>query len=168
MKKNIISILILVVLTSSGLFAHSLDIKVTFKYPAVVTRCLYAADEPASNAKISVFSPSDSEKPYQTGRTDQSGYFSIIPDMPGYWIIKADDGHGHLEQMQVNISEEFLNPEQPKEEVQAEATQTVSSAEADYSKPQIPISYKIIAGLSLIIGIAGFFYGYKARQTNKQ
>ncbi len=168
MKKNIVSIILLVVLCGSGLYAHDLDIEVKLNFPTVISRSLYAADEPAGNAMISVFSPADSKKPYQTGTTDMLGYFTFIPNVKGDWIIKADDGHGHREQMKVTVSAEFMNPPKPEAEAPAEAVPPASFTETEYSKPQIPTPYKIIVGLSLIFGITGFYYGYKAKQANKQ
>jgi len=168
MKKNIFNTITLLILVTSTIVAHDLDINVTFNYPTVISRCLYGPGEPAKNANISVFSPSGSEKPYQTGKTDQAGYFTIIPDIGGEWLIKADDGHGHLEQMKLTISDQFLNTEFSEKESQTQQIQTGNPTETQYSKPQIPTVYKIIFGLSLVFGLTGFFYGYKARQTNKK
>ena len=168
MKKSIVSIIALLVINATSLFAHDLDIEVTFTYPAVISRSLYGADEPVRNATISVFSPSDSENPYQTGSTDPAGYFTIIPDVGGNWIIETDDGYGHLEKIKVTVSDEFLNAKMPEEEIQVEENQTVPTTETEYSKPQIPALFKIMFGISLIFGLTGFFYGYTARKVNKK
>lgn len=166
MKKIVISIASLIVLSAQGVLAHGLDIELKFHYPAVVSRTLYDANQPGKNINISIFTPADSKTPFQSGMTDQAGYFAFIPDTEGIWIIKVDDGHGHREQMKVTVSSEFLNPEKPVD--LAEATPPTTETIVETSQPQIPTLYKVIVGLSLIFGISGIFYGYKANQSKKQ
>jgi hypothetical protein len=163
MNKFLFSILFLVLGNAPVVFAHGLDIEVTFSFPAVISSSMYSTNQPAKNVKVSVFSPSDLEKPYQIGMTDQAGHFTFIPDVEGNWTIKADDGHGHLEEMTVMVTASFLNP---VAEV-TEEIQTVVPTPPESPKQDIPVIFKVIVGLSLIFGVTGFYYGIKAKQSAK-
>lgn len=163
MNKFLVSIFFLVLGNITAVLAHGLNIEITFSFPSVISSSTYSTNQPAKNVKVSVFSPSDIEKPYQTGMTDQAGLFAFIPDVEGNWTIKADDGHGHLEEVTVMVTAGFLNP---VKEVPAEVP-AIMTAPAESPKQEIPTIFKVIVGLSLIFGATGIYYGIRSKQTAK-
>jgi hypothetical protein len=57
-----------------------------------------------SFVEVKVYGPDDPEKVSQVGRTNMAGTFAFIPPEEGAWVIKADDGQGHLAQVELDIS----------------------------------------------------------------
>ncbi len=69
---------------------------------AVVVRYAYANGDPA-DAEVSVYSPAEAGRMYQTLRTDPNGRASFVPDSPGRWRVVADDGMGHRAEAHVAV-----------------------------------------------------------------
>ena len=67
-----------------------------------VVEAKYAGGEVMSFAKVTVSAP-NSDKPFQTGRTDRNGKFAFVPDVPGTWRLVADDEMGHRLTMAVEV-----------------------------------------------------------------
>ena len=134
-----------VVLSPFTLGAHELEVSVTLAAPAAIVRAAYGGSEPVPFAKVEVFAPKANQQQFQTGTTDKRGYFSFVPEHPGNWRVVVDDEEGHRRETTVTIPEPF----------QA-STQTV------VQHPQR--LERVLMGLSLIFGLTGFLYGFKARR----
>jgi nickel transport protein len=57
-----------------------------------------------SFAEVKVYGPNDSEKVSQVGRTNLVGTYAFIPPEDGNWLLKADDGQGHLAQIELVVN----------------------------------------------------------------
>lgn len=62
---------------------------------AVAVHARYANGEPLAYAAVEVFSPADQALPHQKGRTDRNGWVAFVPDVPGGWRVRIQDGSGH-------------------------------------------------------------------------
>lgn len=128
------------------LAAHDLAIQTTLAPPTVVARALYGAAEPVAFAKVTVLAPG-SETAYQSGNADAQGYFCFRPSAPGDWLIIVDDELGHVQRSAVSIPEPFASvPVQPGPEPSTRLQRT-------------------ILGISLLFGVSGFWYGFRARRA---
>jgi nickel transport protein len=111
----------------------------------------YDDGEPMSYADVTITS-ANSKIPFQTGRTDRNGRFFFQPDEPGQWHITVKDGMGHL----VNLGLEMTGDGVLQKN-------TESRPQVSSLKPAR--TQKIITGLSVIFGIFGILYAWKARRT---
>jgi len=140
--------------------AHGVNVETSFKDGVVVVRSSYSPAQPLIDASVTIYSPAEREKAWQTGSTDKTGHFAFLPDVEGEWTFVVDDRKGHRNSTTITVISDM--PEQ--EEVTKD--EVVEPAEPSGSGPrQFP---KIITGLSLIFGITGIFYGLKARQRPKK
>jgi nickel transport protein len=114
--------------------------------PLVALEFHYSDGMPMQYAEALVFSPQDPEVEHQNGRTDKHGRFVFCPDAQGAWLVKVNDGMGHLEQAAVEID-----------------AQTLSGPALNRAAPAPPATdggaapskaLKIITGLSLILNAA--------------
>jgi nickel transport protein len=110
---------------------------------------MYDDGERMSYAAVEIDAP-QADIVFQTGRTDRNGRFMILPDKPGTWQAMVSDGMGHRLALDFEVSVEGDN--QPKGK-SADPVLTDATGR--------PI--KTVAGLSIIFGLCGFFYGWKAR-----
>jgi len=133
-------------------FAHGVGIKVVEQSPFIKTESSYSGDEPIAHAQAVVFAPDEKETEFQRGRTDTYGFFVFIPDRAGDWRFAVDDEMGHRKEIVIPVTEEFLKGD--------------DFGDQD-DETEVPTYFKIILGLSLIIGITGIFYGVKAKQRLK-
>jgi hypothetical protein len=62
-------------------------------------------------AEVKVYGPNDSEKVSQVGRTNVMGTYAFIPPEDGKWLLKADDGQGHLAQVELDLTSKPQVPE---------------------------------------------------------
>lgn len=111
---------------------------------------MYDDGERMSYAAVEIKAPG-AEIVFQTGRTDRNGRFMILPDKPGTWQAAVSDGMGHRLALDFEVTAEGDN--QPKDP----SAPPVSTGTS--SRPM-----KTVAGLSIIFGLCGFFYGWKARR----
>lgn len=58
---------------------------------------------PMSFCDVSVFSPTDSGTPYQSGETDPQGCLAFVPNTNGLWKVTVDDGMGHVMTAEVRV-----------------------------------------------------------------
>ena len=79
-------------------------IEIESRSAAVILRCSYSSGEPA-DAAVSIYSPVENQRAFQTLRTDLRGVASFVPDTSGTWRIVADDGTGHRTVLDVPVSE---------------------------------------------------------------
>ncbi|MFW6140362.1 MAG: hypothetical protein ACOC5S_03300 [Acidobacteriota bacterium] len=168
--------------TTSLLQAHKLELKMTPNYPVVVVEAGYSGhDHRLAGADVFVYAPEDTEKAFQTGKTDLSGRFAFIPQKLGDWRVVADDGTGHRSEKVLTLKEDFFlqkektpetetTGESTESEVPTEAGQkeTAQKPEAALSKTPIPVLWKALLGMSLIFGASGILYRLKARKQSRK
>ncbi|MBI4892395.1 MAG: hypothetical protein HY821_17355 [Acidobacteria bacterium] len=135
----------LVLAAPAALMAHELDLKVRLAAPAVIVEGAYGGMEPLPFAKVAVFSPEDEKIEFQTGVTDREGRFAFIPPRGGQWRVQVDDEEGHRGQVTVNVPEKF-------EGAAAAVPEGGSRLE------------RALLGVSILFGLTGFWYGFKARR----
>ena len=110
----------------------------------------YDDGEPMSYAAVAITAP-DGGVAFQKGRTDRNGVFMFAPDGPGRWRIAVSDGMGHRLVLDHEIA-------------LAEVTMDSPSSEASGKTAPVPRSIGIVAGISVIFGIFGLLYGWRARR----
>lgn len=177
--KNIV--LLLFVFIASSTFkqasAHGIHIDYSYDYPLVSLKVYYSKTAPIVNADVSVFSPGSGEL-HISGKTDEKGNFEFRPDVPGKWTVKVDDGMGHLKTSVIEIedlsAQVVSGPAHTHDHDHSHDTghehghSHVQTHDHDPDNPydysEIPLIYKIIFGLSLMFGVAGIWYGLKARK----
>lgn len=133
------------------LAAHGTELHLESLPNAVAAHFTYDEDAPARNAKVSVYSPADAANPYQTGQTDQRGFFAFVPDRAGVWRVVADDGEGHREEATVTVDEKGV--------VQMAA----DSHGHDHAAPGGALS--LMTGLSIVFGITGLALWWTGRRS---
>ncbi len=131
---------------SVPVIAHDLSIQISLAPPAVVARAVYGAGEPVAFGKVLVYAPGGSETVHQSGNADAQGYFCFRPAGPGDWRITVDDEMGHRQQSVVHIPEPF------------DGSPAGTSASGGTRLERTAL------GLALIIGLSGFWYGFRARR----
>ncbi|WP_157237972.1 hypothetical protein [Desulfobacter curvatus] len=120
----------------------------TEKAEGILISAGYDDGEPMSYAEVEIIGP-DSDTPFQKGRTDRNGMFMFRPDRNGLWQIIVSDGMGHRLALEREITDGNggIKAATPAESVSRKA-----------SRPQ-----GIIMGMSIIFGLFGIAYGWKAR-----
>ncbi len=139
--------------------AHGTAHKILQDTPSMALEFNYSDGMPMQYAEVLVFSPQDSSVEHQNGRTDKHGRFVFCPDARGTWLVKVNDGMGHLEQAAVEISAQALSG--PAQDVGAPAPLAADDSAAA-SK-----TLKIITGLSLILNAALGAYVLKGHNDRK-
>ena len=147
------SMVVAFLLTVSMAWCHGVEGYVEQGNAYCIT-AMYDDGEPMSYSAVEIKAP-QSEIAFQTGRTDSNGCFMVKADKPGNWTAVVSDGMGHRLALEFNVNAEA------KESEKVEKTARPAPAGQMSRLP------KIIAGLSIIIGLCGFFYGWKARRTDK-
>jgi nickel transport protein len=122
--------------------AHELELEIAPGSPAVVVRAKYGGTEPVPFAKVQVFAPGGTRE-FQTGRTDQQGRFVFAPAEAGAWRVVVDDELGHRVERTVDVSA-------------GSAGVPVRGAASRWER--------LLAGLGLLAGAAGFGYGWSSRR----
>ncbi|MBL8221236.1 MAG: hypothetical protein JNL62_18530 [Bryobacterales bacterium] len=128
--------------------AHDIEAVVQLAAPAVIVKAAYAGSQPVAFAKVQVFAPGSQTAEFQTGLTDKRGYFSFVPESSGEWRIVFDDEEGHRREVPVAVPDRF-----------AQGSATAASA---------PVSRfeRALAGIAMILGATGIWYGIKARKPS--
>jgi hypothetical protein len=166
MKKNVLILSIILFSITAKLFGHGIHIEPEFKIPSVIVFSGYSETQPVAGATVTVFSPADASKPFQTGKTDKHGKFSFVPDIEGEWLFSVDDQKGHAEKSAINVPAAFINPQLEVPVImKASQSETPATEEVHTHEDEMPLSFKIITGLSLIFGITGIYYGIKSKHT---
>lgn len=161
MVKNAVFLITLGLLVPMGTaLAHGITVETSIEGGVVVVSSSYSSTQPLVDASVSVYSPSDPDNAWQTGRTDRTGRFAFVPDVEGEWTVAVDDRQGHMKRTAVAFRPDVPEEKKLSEETLAESAEPVEN--------RLNTIHKIILGLSLIIGITGFFYGLKARQEQKK
>jgi hypothetical protein len=143
---------------------HGIHIQVSARGGVHVARASYEGGTPVVSGDVTVMAPG-SEEAWQTGRTDPSGRFAFVPDVPGSWTIQVDDGLGHRARATVQVEALDVAAE-PEGESTARVDDTPaalphSHSETGQGEPRL---WQLLTGLGLIAGITGTAYGYTARR----
>lgn len=161
MKSLKIILIVLVVMAPVLVFTHELQVLIDVNPPFVAVHSQYSENENCSYAEISIFGPRSNKTEFQVGNTDINGNFSFLPDSTGEWVVKVDDGMGHVKNVKIKVTDVFFN------KAQTEADENVRPVTADKPRGGIPDYLKAVFGLSLIFGITGIFYWIKANKVIK-
>ena len=104
--------LTLVLVTSASVFAHGTGYRSSSLKP-VALEFVYSTGETMSYREAKVFSPKDGKFAYQSGRTDENGRFSFVPDVSGKWrvIVRDEEGHQCTAELDVTVNEGVSVPQ---------------------------------------------------------
>ncbi|MEW5944574.1 MAG: hypothetical protein AB1742_00090 [bacterium] len=122
--------------------AHGVNYEIKNR-KGVVIRIAYDDGKPMSYAAVKIFSHSDKKLEYQNGRTDKNGCFVFLPDEVGAWKITVDDGAGHGIIRTINVNE---------------------AARVEAICKGLPRWYKLIVGVSILLGAGGVLSYLSARR----
>jgi nickel transport protein len=145
----IISCLVFDMLTAATGLAHGVEGSIE-KAEGVCVTALYDDGEPMNYAAVEIKVPG-SETVFQSGRTDRNGRFLFKPDGPGQWLAVVTDGMGHRLALSIAVDGSEATPEP------AETGPPPASAGASRL-------LKALTGLSIIFGLCGVLYGWKAHR----
>lgn len=111
----------------------------------VAVQFQYDDGEPMPFGSVLIYSPATDEYEYQGGRSDENGYFSFRPNVPGTWKFVGDDGQGHVTRGEILVTEADLSGKP------AENATTRPIVQGGARKPGAP---RIFLGLSILLNIA--------------
>jgi nickel transport protein len=161
MVKNVVFLISLGIMVSTGsALAHGITVDLSIEGEVVILGASYSPSQPLADASVFIYSPAEPENEWQKGRTDKTGHFAFIPDVKGEWSIVIDDQKGHMKKTTFVYSPDLPEENEISEETIAESVEPAGNG--------LNTTHKIVIGLSLIIGITGFFYGLKARQLRNK
>ena len=134
---GIAPVIALVLFSYGPVFAHGTIGRVVEKTSVCV---LFTYDDglPMEYAKVSI-KVADSELPHQTGGTDKNGIFCFVPDHEAQWLVVANDGMGHRQEVSVSVD-----------------TGNVSGNMDVVQENQVGGGNRIVKALCGIFGILGF------------
>ena len=172
MKKRFYLSVLIALLIPRLAAGHGVQVSVEIQPPVVIVTSSYSAAQQLADASVIIHSPAESKKPYQSGRTDISGHFIFMPDREGEWTFYVDDQKGHTKKTVISITTDFFAPGDAKPDVPAiihdHAPVHMEDHSHDHTHDTIPVIYKVIFGLAMILGLSGFFYGIRAKQSQKK
>lgn len=125
-------------------FGHELAVDVELRQPEVSLRASYGPGEPAANIAVVA---SAAALPEISGETDETGAFTFAPPAEGEWLVRVDDGYGHV------------------------ATRTILvnwAAPAAELSEQTSLWTRAGAGLVVIFGLTAFAVWGRRRTTPQQ
>ena len=93
----------LIFLLAGEIFAHGTGYRQS-SLRAVAFEFMYSTGEAMSYREARVFSPKDDKFAYQSGRTDENGRFSFVPDTAGKWRVIVRDEEGHQCTAEIDIT----------------------------------------------------------------
>jgi nickel transport protein len=76
---------------------------------AVAVEFYYSTGETMAYQEFRVYSPQDDKNAYQSGRTDEFGRCSFVPENPGTWRVVVSDSEGHRADASIPIPQEFFD-----------------------------------------------------------
>ncbi|MDR1509245.1 MAG: hypothetical protein LBS53_06365 [Synergistaceae bacterium] len=91
-----------------AVLAHGVGYRVSSK-KAVTLEFYYSTGETMAYLESKTYSPSDGRNAFQSGRTDEFGRVSFVPDSEGEWRIVVKDADGHVANAVVPVTSEFLS-----------------------------------------------------------
>jgi nickel transport protein len=160
MKRTLIGAFIFI--CSIGLIqAHKLEVHLTENPPVVIVKADYGNhDHGVSGGDVFIYAPGEADTVFQSGKTDPSGKFAFIPDKAGEWRVLVDDGTGHKGEAGIMLEDAFFAVTGADLEIEEEDINPAPPAAA------LSVFWKALIGISLLIGIAGIFYGLKSRKES--
>jgi hypothetical protein len=115
--------------------------------PEVLLRASYGPGEPAAHVSVGASSTAAPERLGISGETDEDGVFAFTPPAEGEWLVRVDDGYGHV----------------------ATRTVVVDWAAPAAELPAPPTLWaRTGAGLALIFGLTAFVVWGRQRLTTQQ
>ena len=138
-------------ITMPVMLAHGVITEVNIQSPSIIIKSSYSQSEPAIGAVVTVYGHGNEESPYQTGKTDNSGFFAFVPDITGEWIFIVDDQQGHMKKVTITVNESFFTSHNDQ-----------ATAEED-----LPLLTKVLIGLTWILGLTSLFYGIRTYQVGR-
>lgn len=109
----------------------------------------YSDGEPMSWSEVRISAP-DSDIEFQNGRTDRNGRFMFLPDGEGVWEVVVQDGMGHRLALELVVGGD------------GDAVPGPAGVISDLSHGKTAGPANVVAGLAVIFGLCGLFYGWKA------
>jgi nickel transport protein len=150
-RSLIFSFLAMAAISPALLYAHGVTSKIDTG--GIVVSALYDTGEAMDYAKVTISAP-DANLKFQSGRTDRNGRFCFFPDVSGNWKVVVDDEMGHRLEVNVPIDEVM---------VLRANHENVNSERSFLTRYE-----KAVMGVSIIFGISGILFGWKARKSGKQ
>ncbi|WP_320043997.1 carboxypeptidase-like regulatory domain-containing protein [uncultured Desulfobacter sp.] len=120
---------------------------------------MYDDGEPMSYAKIEIMAP-ETTIPFQSGHTDRNGSFVINTDIHGTWHVVVSDGMGHQLTLDFPVESDKAAPLTSSREAPQAPQKAIISTLPNKTNRHL----EIICGLSLIFGLWGILFGWKARR----
>jgi nickel transport protein len=151
MNKTILLSGLLFFASMTLMMAHGVITEVNIQSPSIIVKSSYSESEPLKGALVKVFGHGNEESPYQTGKTDDSGFFAFVPDITGEWIFIVDDQQGHMKKVIITVHDSFFTSHDDQ----------VSSGE------EFPMLTKVLIGLTWIFGLTSLFYGIRTYQVGR-
>jgi len=148
MIKILFSIIIVAVLLFPlSLFPHGVDFVLINGGTGVEAR--YDSGDPISHADVTVYSPENSDEPFQIGVTDRNGRFFFFPDADGKWKVIVNDGTGHGGTFYVTVRDSV-------------------SVQDELNVKPAGRKIKILSGIMVIFGLTGILFFALARRERKR
>ncbi|MEM6450024.1 MAG: carboxypeptidase-like regulatory domain-containing protein [Cyanobacteria bacterium P01_D01_bin.105] len=97
---------------STPVRAHGAQIEV-LQHPAIEIVATFDTGAPMANAQVAVYAPNALETPWKTGRTDNEGRFSFMPDVAeGTWEVTVRKaGHGQTTTFALSAASDARAPD---------------------------------------------------------
>ncbi len=141
-----------IILCSSTVWCHGVKGNIILTEGYLVT-AQYDDGEAMSYSETEIKS-SDSQLPFQKGRTDRNGCMMFKPDRTGKWQVVVNDGMGHRLALDLTVEEKDAH----SDSVHVHTKNTSGSSTR---------AMQIVTGLSIILGISGFLFGWKNRRSSR-
>lgn len=151
MNKTILLSGLLLLASMPFMMAHGVITEVSIESPSIIVKSSYSPSEPLKGASVKVFGHGNEESPYQTGKTDDNGFFAFVPDITGEWIFMVDDQQGHMKKVTITVNDGFF------------------TSDNNHLSPAagLPKLTKVLVGLTWIFGLTSLFYGIRSWQTSR-
>jgi nickel transport protein len=153
MRDNGLRILISVVISLVPSLVQAHGVTGDVGSGGVVVSARYNTGEAMSYAKVRIAAPG-TDIPFQSGRTDRNGRFCFFPDTQGDWRVVVDDEMGHRLQVTVPVDEGGLLKK--------------GEGAAPVVKSMLSRYENALIGISLIFGLSGLFFWWKAKKTSRK
>lgn len=149
---------------SCNALAHGTDYRLINKDNGVAAEFFYSDKTPMRYAQILVFSPENQKVEYQNGRTDQNGRFVFLPEIPGQWRVKVNDGMGHAVNASVTVNFPALESKSGNTPLNSQHPEVSKGKTPFFS--QASMAVKLVLGLSILLNL---FLGVSAwkRKPNR-